>query len=142
MALAPDPTHLRINALDVVVTLCLKYTLYNVFIRLWKRERLYGLEGVIAYFATVRSLQGMQGQLIVPNPTCDIWPCLSSASPVAQGESVFLQALALGQFASQYVVPSNDLGRLSMYLVIDSNLDVSNKVCRTKLLLFRNVSAI
>src|SRR5271156_475919 len=74
MASAPDPIHLRINALDVVVMLCLTYTLCIVFIRLWKRRRLYGLEDVIAYFATVRSLQRMQGQLIVPNLTCEIWP--------------------------------------------------------------------
>jgi hypothetical protein len=67
MALAADPIHLRINDLDAVVTLCLTYTLCIVFIWLWKRRRLYGLEDVIAYFATVRSLQRMQGQLTVPN---------------------------------------------------------------------------
>jgi hypothetical protein len=73
MASAPDPIHLQINALDVVVTLCLTYTLCIVFIRLWKWRRPYGLEDVIAYLATGRSLQRMKGRLIVPNPTCPVF---------------------------------------------------------------------
>jgi hypothetical protein len=102
MASAPDPIHSRTNALDVVVTLCLTYALCIVFIRLWKRRRLYRLEDVIAYFATVRSLQRTQGQLTVPNLRATFSSVFFHLSCGPR-----LQVLALGQFASQCVVQSN-----------------------------------
>ena len=121
MAQASHLVHHQISALEVVVTLCLTYTLCIFFLRLWMRRRLYGVDDLIALVATVSSFY-IPGRAL-PAHVRDLALCFCVLRL-----TTFSQVLSIAQFATQYVALSNGLGRPSPYLATSPSLGTLNNV--------------
>ena len=118
MSSATDPARRRINALEVVISLCFTYALCIFGMRLWMRRNLYGLDDLIALIATVSSAQ--DDRPVFPPDRSNLWLTAT------------FQVLAVAQYATQYLALAVGLGRSSQYLETDSKLSTLNNVgiCR------------
>ncbi|MCJ1231161.1 hypothetical protein MMC12_007837 [Toensbergia leucococca] len=122
MSSATDPARRRINALEVVISLCFTYALCIFGMRLWMRRNLYGLDDLIALIATVSSAQ--DDRPVFPPDRSNLWLTAT------------FQVLAVAQYATQYLALAVGLGRSSQYLETDSKLSTLNNASFAGVILF------